>query len=221
MIEHPFSLGLSDYQGREDLGERLDALLVAFEFLLRVNALVLGSTFLQNENCRDDKVRGLLTHPIYHLSDWYVLLQSLLAVLPSALFPRLRRWFILMEKQCRKKQVPSLLTKNCTRQAFQNLLAIRNRRAHNERRVQSDFVQDNLALAECCFKYCLAEFPPLGNLYIDGQGRMSYHSEDLDICCEPLLLPGTLVGQPHSVLMYAGCGPKGQPFQHGRLFAIL
>lgn len=93
-IRHPAQVADENYQSRKIASERLDALLLSFEILLRVDALLLAAVFLHTDDYRDDQVRRLLLSRKFQLGDWHSLLQALVGVVHQNPLPGLKEWFI-------------------------------------------------------------------------------------------------------------------------------
>jgi tetratricopeptide (TPR) repeat protein len=191
-LENPIHKVVEDYRSRSDPSERLDTLLLAFELILRFDSLLLASLFIKREDCRDDRLSHLLLSRKFQLGDWYALLQTLVTVLPSQESTAMKSWFLHLDRKSGGS-------------VFQGLLAIRTRRAHTENRTSKQFVQESLDDAEHLFDACLRNHPEWGTLSEDGKRRLVWEQSNAHVPCGPFILPGSLVGNPNSVLLYRGC----------------
>jgi tetratricopeptide (TPR) repeat protein len=190
-IEHPVRRAIEDYRSSSIPSERLDKLLLAFELLIRVDALLLAGDFLRMEECRDDKVRELLLSRRFQLGEWYSLLQTLVSVIPGGALSELKDWFIRLEK-------------GPVRGVLQGILRLRNPRAHNENRTTQEFVTEALRDAEDLFDRCLSERPDFGSIREGDGGRLLLERTGNTISGGPFLLSGSLAGHPGTVLIYRG-----------------
>lgn len=193
---HPATRALASVARASDAAARLDCQLLAFEWLLRVDALVLAAAFIESD-VRDDKVRNLLLKSRLHLGDWHALLQTLAAVMGQAANDPLRDWFAELERGCVAKQHD-----DCKASPFQTLLWIRNQRAHSVRRVDSDFIDQSGLIASCCLSRLLTSHPPLGEFQEGDDGRLAYRTEVASYSCWPFLVSGALGGVADAVFVY-------------------
>jgi hypothetical protein len=194
-IEHPIVWAVEDYRRRSEPGDRLDALLLAFETLLRADALLLAGAFVASPRIGDDMVRALLLAPKLSLGDWNSLLHAQLAVLPADEFPTLRAWFVGTKKAMKGGILPSLIE-------------IRNRRAHSQERTHQATVAGWLARAEPLFAACLDVHPEFGQFTVAGD-ELVWSADGAERAAGPFLLPGHLAGEPGRVLLYHHAG-KGR-----------
>ena len=194
-LEHPVTWAVDDYRRRTEPGERLDALLLAFETLIRVDALLLAGAFVASPRVGDDMVRALLLAPKLSLGDWNSLLHAQLAVLPSEEFPALRTWFAGTKKAVKGGAIPALIE-------------IRNRRAHAPERTNTAVVAGWLDQAEALFAACLDAHPGGGQFEAGGE-ELVWSIDGVDRRAGPFLLPGHLAGETERVLLYHHAG-KGQ-----------
>lgn len=82
--------------------------------------------------------------------------------------------------------------------------ALRNPRSHQENRIAADFVDETLEVAEELYAQCLGAHPGFGKFQEVVGGRLLFEVNAACIDCGPLLLPGSLAGEPASVLLYHG-----------------
>jgi len=201
-IEHPVRVAIEDYRLQVNTSERLDKLLLAFELLMRFDALLLAAVFLETEEYRDDKVRGLLMSNKFTLGEWYDLLRTLVSVVQGGPLSDVRNWFIRTEK----------------RSVFQGILRIRRERAHDESRTTSEFVVSALRDGEHLFEQCLADHPDLGRFREGTRGRLLLERTSVTATGGLFLLSGLLAKHPGTVLMYRGC--KANRFSYGSLSGV-
>lgn len=152
---HPIAQCVESYSTQREPFQRLDAMLLAFEVMIRFDALLLARHVVESSECRDDKARALLLLRKFQLGNWYSLLQTLASVLPEPRPPE-AEWFLRLERG--KK--PTL----------QRLLPIRNLRAHDERRTQPEFVAGLLERGEPLFERAVETHPELGALHDAQRG---------------------------------------------------
>lgn len=191
-ITHPAQLAFEDYRTRTNSSEKLDALFLALEILLRVDALLLAQDFLVREECRDDKIRSLLMSRRFLLGEWYALLEGLIAVIPANIHPKLREWFLATERSGGKR-------------ILQQLIGLRNPRVHSEDRTSSQFVKRTLQTASILFENCMKLHPELGGFQESQGGRLFHLVSGSALEAGPFLLPSSRVNQAGSVLIYRGC----------------
>jgi tetratricopeptide (TPR) repeat protein len=203
---HPAQRIIHELKDEADVGQRLDRLFLAFDLILRVDALVHASLFLQSD-CRDDKVRSLLLKTKLNLGDWHALLQALSARKDNYPGDDSLDWFRQMEQRCRERRF-----QNCRESAVQSLLWLRNRRAHALSRMEPVFIRDCLETAECCLDYLLRLHPELASFDTEEDGKLHALTGNKRCCCWPFLLPGALAGREHDLLIYSG--NSGRAFEY-------
>ncbi|MBN1547391.1 MAG: tetratricopeptide repeat protein [Syntrophaceae bacterium] len=195
-MEHPALIAIERYQKCKSPYERLDNLDLAFEFLIRTDALVMSAALISH-GFRDDKVRHLLLKNKFSLGDWHSLLQASSARLPRSCLHDLQLWVRNMERRC-----PYLRWTGCKNSPFQTLLSIRNLRSHNEGRTQWENLEKWSEMGDCCLFRLLEEHPPLDAFILGENRELLYKSSEGNIICRPLMISGESIGEPESVLLY-------------------
>jgi tetratricopeptide (TPR) repeat protein len=192
--EHPAAAAVRDYQSKPASVERFNALILAFEILLRVDACILATLFLTQDECRNQDVPDLLlTNPKqFTLGTWLKLLRILADTVPESSAEELLRWVCQMDKG-----------RSAT---FGELLKLRNENAHNESRTDEVKARRNLTRAEILFQRCFDAHPRLGKVIEVGNGRLHIEMGGISLPGGPLLLSGSAVGHSEVVLLYRGSG---------------
>ncbi len=190
-IEHPAIPAIKAFRSAGNPVDRVDALFLGFELLLRIDALILASTYLSTPECRDDKVRTLLLSRRFELGNWYDLLRTLISVVPAGFHPDLKDWFSLMKK-------------GKAQSTLERLISWRNLRTHSENRTDPQFITDVLAKGSVLFEECLLAHPVLAEFQGRSDGRILTESGQTCMNCTPFLLAGDLIGEPRSLLIYRG-----------------
>lgn len=197
-VRHPAVESVERYRGALLLSDQIDALVLAFELLIRTDALVLAAAVLLHE-CRDDKVRRLLALRDHALGDWHALLQASAARLPRHVCGAMQGWVRQMERPC-----PSKRDDRCRNSPFQTLLAMRNWRAHNEGRTDPAQVAAWLPVGDCCLVRLLTDHPPLEDFDIRPDGSAHVRSGECEVACAPLILAGSLAHEEDQLLLLRG-----------------
>lgn len=194
-LEHPVAIAIHDYESRETPSERLEALVLAFEILLRVDACLLATFFLTSPECRDSKVADLLLTDSkrFTLGTWLELLQALVAVIPIEAASGIIEWVSMNEGGGNP---------------LRELLTLRNRDAHEESRTQAGTKKEILARAEALFLRCMRRHPPLGRVIQSEDGHLTLDIGHRTMAGGPFLLSGREIEHPETVLVYRGCGKE-------------
>lgn len=195
-IAHPAVPAIEEYRAHSEPSKRLDSALLAFEMLVRTDALVLTAA-VNAASGRDDKIRGLMDKPRFSLGDWHALLQAAAARLPRSMFPDLQTWVKAMEQRCDRR-----LGAICREGPFQTMLAIRNWRSHHESRLEMSQVAARNPIADCCLERLLDAHPELGGFAVQDSEKLRYESHDGSADCGVLLLNGALANRPEEVLLF-------------------
>lgn len=193
-LEHPAAIAIRDYKSRASEHEKLETLLLAFEVLLRVDALQLAGVFLQRQECRDDKVRQMLLVRHFHLGDWYALYGALVSILPQYALSDLKHWFVGIERGGSS--------------VLRSLIELRNQAAHLETRTSQEFIRQSLVNAQQLFDACLQSHPQFGTFEATADGRLQFQSTAGVVDSGPFLLSGQLAKADGTIFLYHGCSTK-------------
>ena len=156
-------LGAVDaWRGTTHPSERLDALILAFEITLRVDALLLAAGFLREPRWRDARARSLLRLRQLTLGQWWDLLGCLASSAPTEAafaFAASRDFY------------RAVLRAGASGPG-QKLIALRNPRAHDLSRTTASFVAEALAIGEPALEKFLALRPQTPALVSTGPGTV-------------------------------------------------
>src|SRR5262245_34079438 len=139
-IEHPTRIAIGRWQAAQHPIERLKALFLAAEMLVRADALVLASAYLRSEATRPS-VREMLFSAKFLTSDWCVLLRELVVSAPRGARGDLRTWYYAMDRSAHQSPLWALVE-------------LRNRDAHDLGRLSEAFIGEALHRGEELLNGC-------------------------------------------------------------------
>lgn len=184
---HPATHILEDFEKKTSVSDKLECLILAFEFVIRIDTLILAGALLEKKGEFEEYLVSEIFRKNIPLGGWFHLNKVLVSRIDSKeIFP-LVDWCLKMNKQ-------GILNK---------LIALRNNKAHKEDRTQANFNEKLLENFEGLFFESYRKHPKV-NLFEDRNNKLFLIYNDCSICCYPFLLPGSIVNDFEHLLIYRG-----------------
>jgi tetratricopeptide (TPR) repeat protein len=191
MLIHPVNSYIERYEraSASDPVARLDALFMAFDYVLRVDTLLLAAALLEGGTYSDLTIWTQVLREHLTLGQWRRLLSSLMELAPAPAVEVFLSWHEVIGRDG----------------TLDRLVALRNDRTHAEARAYGAQYVKWLSEAERRFSRLRDTHPVWG----DFHEREDHHHVDLvqgghRLSGGPFLLSGSIAGHKHEVLVYSG-----------------